>query len=125
MTDILRDLPPCAGSTEGDGCAAFERYFVNERAFLGQYVEAEDPEAADNQEILARVALLDKPEALRRRLHGDFVLANFCVLACVQADELPANVVQLRPPDITHAGCTFAIDYERLLGKTRRPGRRR
>lgn len=111
MTDVHDETYPCAGATEADGCAAFERYFANESAFLEQYREDLDPDVEEGVDIRRKVSLLDDPEELRRQVYEDFVASGFCVLAYVRARGGHENVIQLHQRDTQFEGCVPAREH--------------
>lgn len=90
----------CAGTVPGEGCEAFERYALNEIHYLDSVWDASEDD---------RFALIDDPEALRTRLHDDFMAAGFCVLAVEMARS--KQVAGESPVDIRFAGCQPALDY--------------
>lgn len=86
---------PCAGTSEANSCAVFERYADNEMQYL-QSVRSGDTHDVEEGAIL-KTRLLDDPVALRERLHEDFVKAGFCVLAVQRQKKaaIPENVISI------------------------------
>lgn len=103
MTGIDTHEFACAGEEPGSGCGAFERYADNETSYLVNCSESGEHDD--------RVELLDDPEALRDQLHQEFIVSGFCMLSIEQANQLPENVIELRPRDISFAGCERAIRF--------------
>lgn len=132
MSFEKRQLPPCAGEYEGDGCEAFERYAKNETIFI------------ETDEEDTRYSLLRYPLCLRYKLYKEFVEGGHCVLLSEQEDQdsrqsLPDGVTPIfGPSDIAFSGCHFAIklregaagnrllngeDLDRLIESPRPSGR--
>lgn len=115
MSAENRQLPPCAGEYEDDGCGVFNTYVENQLFCIA------------NDEEDERRGLLQFPLYLRYQLYRDFIEAGHCVLIKEQDDQdsreaYPPGVVPiLRPSEIAFSGCQYAIklredsDGSRLL----------
>lgn len=101
MSKQTEKVLPCAGTSVGDGCGVFERYFENELMYTSSHAEPDQQVVTlSPQELLQ----------LREKLHQDFIDQGFCVLARERSEELPEGVVRLfGESDITFSGCIVAI----------------